>query len=146
MDELDFTLELNSEDLSKTAEYNLYTQAEVRLRELAGDHRDMTGAAINVRRPASGETAYLHEVTVVIYIRPEQIAATEKDASPEIALKGALDAAERQVRKRRAKLKERWKRPSNSPTKQEIQETMLATGEATDEELDEVENKLEELS
>ncbi|MEZ4592566.1 MAG: HPF/RaiA family ribosome-associated protein [Chloroflexota bacterium] len=146
MNELDFILELNSANLPKTAEYNLYTQAEARLRELAGDHRDMTGAAINVRRPASGETAYLHEVTVVIYIRPEQIAATEKDSSPEMALKGALDAAERQVRQRRAKLKERWKRPSNLPTKQEIQKTMLATGEDTDEELDKVENKLEELS
>ena len=145
MDELDFTLELNSEDLNKKAEYDLYTQADERLRELAADHRDMTGAAINVRRPASGETSYLHEVTVVIYIRPEQIAATEKDSSPEMALKGALDAAERQVRKRRAKLKERWKRPPNLPTKQEIQATMLATGEDTDEKLDEVAEDLEEI-
>lgn len=145
MNELDFTLELNSANLPQTAEYNLYTQAEERLHALAANHNDMTGAAINVRRPASGETAYLHEVTVVIYIRPEQIAATEKDSSPEMALKGALDAAERQVRQRRAKLKERWKRPGNLPTEQEIQETLLATGAETDEELDVMEEELEEV-
>ena len=145
MDELDFTLELNSEDLNKTAEYDLYTQAEERLLELAGDHKDMTGAAINVRRPASGESAFLHEVTVVIYSRPEHIAATEKDSSPAMALKGALDAAERQVRKRREKLKERWKQPGNLPIEQEIGEAYLAEGEDTDEELDEVEDELEDV-
>jgi ribosome-associated translation inhibitor RaiA len=145
MDELDFTLELNSEDLNKTAEYDLYTQAEERLRELAANHKDMTGAAINVRRPASGETASLHEVTVVIYSRPEHIAATEKDSSPAMALKGALDAAERQIRKRREKLKERWKQPGNLPIEQEIVETQLSEGEDTEEDLDEVEDELEDV-
>jgi ribosome-associated translation inhibitor RaiA len=145
MEELDFTLELNSDDLNKTAEYDLYTQAEERLRELAANHTDMTGAAINVRRPASGETAFLHEVTVVIYSRPEHIAATGKDSSPEMALKGALDAAERQVRKRRKKLKERWKQPGNLPVEQEIVETQLSEGEDTEEELDEVEDELEDV-
>jgi ribosome-associated translation inhibitor RaiA len=145
MDELDFTLELNSEDLNKTAEYDLYTQAEERLRELAANHKDMTGAAINVRRPASGETAFLHEVTVVIYSRPEHIAATEKDSSPAMALKGALDAAERQIRKRREKLKERWKQPGNLPIEQEIVETQLSEGEDTEEDLDEVEDELEDV-
>jgi ribosome-associated translation inhibitor RaiA len=145
MEELDFTLELNSEDLNKTAEYDLYTQAEERLRELAANHKDMTGAAINVRRPASGETAFLHEVTVVIYSRPEHIAATEKDSSPAMALKGALDAAERQIRKRREKLKERWKQPGNLPIEQEIVETQLSEGEDTEEDLDEVEDELEDV-
>ncbi len=146
MDELDFTLELNSENLNKEAEYDLYTEAEERLRTLAAAHDDMTGAAINVRRPASGESAYLHEVTVVVYSRPEHIAATEKDSSPMIALKGALDAVERQVRKRREKLKERWKQPGNLPIEQEIVETALAEGDVTEEELDEVQEELQDLN
>lgn len=145
MDELDFTLELNSEDLNKMAEYELFTQAEERLRSLAANHKDMTGAAINVRRPASGETAFLHEVTVVIYSRPEHIAATEKDSSPAMALNGALDAAERQVRKRREKLKERWKQPGNRPVEQEIVKTQLSEGEETEEDLDEIKDELEEI-
>ncbi|MBK8904194.1 MAG: HPF/RaiA family ribosome-associated protein [Anaerolineaceae bacterium] len=144
MDELEFTLELNSEDLPKAAEYKLYAQAEERLRSLAADHNDMVGAAINVRRPASGQSAFLHEVTVVIYGRPEHIAATEKNASPEQALKGALDAAERQVRKRRKKLKERWKRPGNHPVEQEIGETYIAEEEDVNEDIEEIEDELDE--
>lgn len=144
MDQVDFTLELNSDDLPKTAEYKLYTQAEERLRRLAADHQDMVGAAINVRRPASGESAFLHEVTVVIYGRPEHIAATEKNASPEQALKGALDAAERQVRQRRQKLKERWKRPGNLPIEQEIGAVYIAEEEAINEDIQEIEDQLDE--
>lgn len=144
MDELEFTLELNSDDLPKTAEYKLYTQAEDRLRSLAADHSDMVGAAINVRRPASGETAFLHEVTVVIYGRPEHIAATEKNTSPEQALKGALDAAERQVRQRRKKLKEHWKRPGNHPVEQEIGAVYLAEEEDVNEDIAAIEDELDE--
>lgn len=145
MNELEFTLELNSEDLPKVTEYKLFTEAEERLKSLAANHTDMTGAAINVRRPASGETSFLYEVTVVIYSRPNHIAATEKDASPEQALKGALDAAERQIRERRDKLKQRWKQPGNLPAEQEIGEVYVAEDQATDEELDALEDELDEL-
>jgi hypothetical protein len=62
-----------------------------------------------------------------------------------MALKGALDAVERQVRKRREKLKERWKQPGNLPVEQEIVETQLSEGEDTEEELDEVEDELEDV-
>ncbi len=143
MNELEFTLELNSEDLPKTIEYRLFTEAEERLKNLAANHTDMTGAAINLRRPASGETAFLHEVTVVIYCRPQHIAATEKDASPEQALKGALDAAERQIRERRKKLKQPWKQPGNLPVEQEIGEVYLAESQTSDDELgDDLEDEL----
>lgn len=135
MNELDFTLELNSEDLPKTAEYDLFAEAEERLKSLAANHTDMTGAAINLRRPASGETAFLHEVTVVIYGRPNHIAATETDATPDQALKGALDAVERQVRERRKKLKQHWKQPGNLPVEQEIGEVYAAEAELADDEL-----------
>jgi hypothetical protein len=52
MNELDFTLELNSEHLNKNMEYQLFTEAETRLKNLAEGHTDLTGAAINIRQPA----------------------------------------------------------------------------------------------
>jgi ribosome-associated translation inhibitor RaiA len=143
MNELEFTLVLNSEDLPKKTEYNLFTEADERLKSLAANHTDMTGAAINLRRPASGETSFLHEVTVVIYGRPHHIAATEKDASPEQALKGALDAAERQIRERRKKLKQPWKQPGNLPVEQEIGEVYLAESQTSDDNLED--DQIEEL-
>jgi ribosome-associated translation inhibitor RaiA len=108
INELDFTLELSSEHLSDEEEDELYAIAEERLRRLAAGHTDMIGAAINISRPASGETAYLHEATVVVYGRPENVAASEKESNAPLALKGALDAAERQIRKHREKRKRPW--------------------------------------
>lgn len=129
MNELDFTLELNSEHLSKQVEYDLFSESETRLKQVAEGHNDLTGAAINIRRPAASETT-LHEVTVVVYGRPHHIAATQKSDNPHLALKAALDAAERQIRERRKKLKNRWKQPGNLPIEQEIKE-VIASEEAT---------------
>lgn len=126
MNELDFTLELNSEHLAKETEYELFTEAETRLKELAEGHTDLTGAAINIRRPASGETPSVHKVTVVVYGRPDHIAATQKETTPQLALRAALDAAERQIRERREKLKKRWEQPGNLPVEQEIREVIEA--------------------
>lgn len=126
MKELDFTLELNAEGLSDRLEAELFAEADSRLRELASDHSDLTGAAINIRQPAKTETAFLHEVTVVVYSRPEHIAATAKEADPIIALNDSLSAVERQVRERREKLRDKWKQPGNEPVLTEIQDVEAA--------------------
>jgi hypothetical protein len=47
----------------------------------------------------------------VVYVRPDNVAAVEKGGKAEEALKGALDAVERQVREYRNKLSEPWKQP-----------------------------------
>lgn len=54
-------------------------------------------------------TPHRYEATVVVYILPINIAATEKYETPERALKGALSAVERQVPESRDKLHETWK-------------------------------------
>lgn len=126
MTKLDFTLELTSEHLPEEAEYALFVEAETRLRKLADGHTDLVGAAINIQRVRFGETAVLHEVTVVVYSRPDHVAATEKDTDPRRALRGALDAVERQVRDRREKLKKRWEQPGNLPVEQEIETIQAA--------------------
>jgi hypothetical protein len=45
---------------------------------------------------------------VVAYIRPENIVAVEKAGALDAALKGALAALERQVRRRREKFQTQW--------------------------------------
>ena len=133
MNELDFTIEFNS-NLNQNAEAPLFTEADDRLRSLAENHDDITGAAINVRAPAKGDSAYLYEVTVVAYSRPEHVAASEKHEDPMIAMKGALSAVERQIRERREKLKKRWEQPGNKPVNQEMIETAAAEAMAESEE------------
>ena len=130
MEELDFTIEFNSQGLSDQVEAEMFAEADSRLRELAGDHDDLTGAAINVRRPAKTETSFIYEVTVVVYARPNHIAATEKEADPMITLKNSLNAVEKQVRKKREKLRDRWKQPGNDPVTQDVIDVL--TGEETE--------------
>ena len=81
MNELDFTLEFSSDRLSTKIEYDLFTEAETRLKKLAADHTDITGAAINIRQPVSGATSFLYQVTVVVHCRPKDVAATQKEAN-----------------------------------------------------------------
>ena len=89
----------------------LRQMAEDRLRALTKGHKDLTGAAVSLE-PMSGDTTpHLFRARVVVYIRPENIAATEKSDSERGALKGALDAVEKQVRDKRERLGNRWSQP-----------------------------------
>jgi ribosome-associated translation inhibitor RaiA len=114
MDELDFTIEFSSDLTNEAMDMRLFEEADNRLRGLAQGHTDMIGAAVTVRQAAHGETPYLFKATVVVYVRPENVAATEKADNELAALKGALDAVERQVREDRRKRKETWKQPSKA--------------------------------
>ncbi len=120
--ELDFTIEFNSEGIGQEMEMALFDETDRRLRKLAEGHNDLVGAAVNLRVPAHEETPPLYEVTVVVYARPKQVAATEKRDTPTGALKGALSAVERQIREKRAKLGRRWERPDNDPVSVEVEE------------------------
>ncbi|GAB4441746.1 MAG: hypothetical protein Kow00120_10360 [Anaerolineae bacterium] len=136
MDELDFTIEFHTDVLGEMEERALFDEADTRLRErLAAGHDDVTGAAITISLPAHGTTPPLYEATVVVYVRPENVSATEKADNPAAALKGALDAVERQVRSKREKLRRRWERPSGDPVIQEMIEVAAAES-ATAEDLD----------
>ncbi|MBN1122312.1 MAG: hypothetical protein JXJ17_14640 [Anaerolineae bacterium] len=129
MTELDFTIEFNSDVTEGRIEVELFEEADGRLRDLAAGHNDLTGAAINIRTPAHGETPPLFSATVVVYSRPENIVATEKTPELNGALKGALDAVERQVREKRNKFRRHWEQPEGDPAIQEI-----AAVEATEKE------------
>lgn len=109
MTSLDFPIEFHSK--SEQIEDDLESIASQRLRELRGDHSDMVSASVTIEPVTQSETPHNIQARVVIHMRPEQVVATHKDDSGTGALKGALDAVERQVREQRRKLKEHWKRP-----------------------------------
>lgn len=88
-------------------DFDYYVMIEDRIDELTSGHSDITGAAATLNQPAAGrETPYIFEANVVVYTRPNNVHATSKDDNPQKALKGALDAVERQVRKQRDRLKD----------------------------------------
>lgn len=107
MDEMNFPVEFNNEiDDVKKSENEFYTLAVDRLSKLAEGHNDISGAVVNFKQPAQNrKTSYIYEITVVVYMGSDHIAATEKSEQFRATLDGALDAVERQVRERRKKLR-----------------------------------------
>ena len=103
MDKERFPIELNNEiDDAKKSENEYFTLAVDRLSLLAEGHADISGAAVNFKQPAKEhQTSYVYEVTIVVYMGSDHIAATEKGEHFQATLDGALDAVERQVRERR---------------------------------------------
>ena len=103
MDNASFPIEFNNEiDDVKKSENEFYTLAVDRLSELAEGHNDISGGVVNLKQPAKEhQTSYIYEVTIVVYMGSDHIAATEKGEQLQSTLDGALDAVERQVHKRR---------------------------------------------
>ncbi len=95
-------------------EDELRPELERRLLELARGHKDIVGASAVVEELAHNRgTPFVYRARVVVYVRPENIAADEKADTPQAALKGAIDGVVRQVRSKREKLGKPWKRPEN---------------------------------
>jgi hypothetical protein len=111
LEELDFTFEFHAEipELGDALEDELREEAGGQLDALARGHTDLVGASVVLEQPAHAESSYLYQARVVVYGRPEHMAAVEKDNTLEGALRGALSAVERQVRERRERLGEPWK-------------------------------------
>ena len=103
MDKENFAIEFNNEiDEVQKSENEYYTLAVDRLNKLAEGHNDISGGVVNLKQPAQGhQTSYIYEVTIVLYMGSEHIAATEKGEQFDATLDGALAAVERQVHERR---------------------------------------------
>ena len=100
MDAVNFPIEFNNElDDVKKSENESYTLAVDRLSKLAEGHNDISGGVVNFKQPSQGrQTSHIYEVTIVVYMGPKNIAATEKGEQFQATLDGALDAVEYQVR------------------------------------------------
>lgn len=105
MDQTSFPIEFNNEiNEVKKSENEAYTLAADRLGKLAEGHNDIRGGMVNFKQPSQGNlTAHIYEITIVLYMGSDHIAATEKGEHFQATLDGALDAVERQVHDRREK-------------------------------------------
>jgi ribosome-associated translation inhibitor RaiA len=103
MDKANFPIEFNNEiDDVKKSENEYFTLAADRLSKLSEGHNDISGAVVNLKQPAQGhQTSYIYEVTIIVYMGSNHIAATERGEQFQSTLDGALDAVEKQVRERR---------------------------------------------
>jgi hypothetical protein len=103
MDRATFPIEFNNEiDDVKKSENQFFTLAADRISDLAQGHNDISGAMVNFKMPAKErQTAYIYEITIVLYMGSDHIASTEKGKNFESTLNGALGAVEYQVRERR---------------------------------------------
>ncbi len=103
MDKANFPIEFNNEiDDVKKSENEIYTLAVDRLSKLSEGHNDISGGMVNLKQPAKGyQTSHIYEVTIVVYMGSDHIAASEEGEQVQSTLDGALDAVERQVRERR---------------------------------------------
>lgn len=106
MQEFAFEFLNEVQSLGPQVEDHLREEAERRLRTLQKGHTDLIGAAVSVEQPIHAETPFLFQARVVAYVRPKNIAATTEESDAMGALKGALDAVERQVREQRARLRQ----------------------------------------
>lgn len=103
MDRVNFSIEFNNEiDEVKKSENEFFTLAADRLSKLAEGHNDISSAVVNFKQPAQlRKTSYVYEVTIVVYMGSDHIAATEIREQFQSTLVSALDAVESQVRERR---------------------------------------------
>lgn len=102
MGSLDFYVDFNIEMPNIGPEFT--REAEQSLRKLASGHSDLVGASLSLEKIVATESSYLHQVRIVVYKRPEDIAVVEKDSDPMTALRNALNALEEKVRESREKL------------------------------------------
>lgn len=90
-------------------ENGLIDEAEDRLRALGENQTDMIGASLSIEELTGEETPHFFQARVVAYLRPENVTGLEKADTIEVAVRGAVDAVERQIQKRRAKLRQPYK-------------------------------------
>jgi len=103
---IDFSFEFYCE--FSDPEDALRAEAESQLLALTKGHDDLIGASVTMEELTGETTPHRYEATVVVFKRPDNVAATEKAETPKGALKGALSAVERQVRELRDRLRETW--------------------------------------
>ena len=92
----------NETDLPDPEFYDL---AYDQVTEVAEGHNDVVGASISLKELSGEETPHAYQARVVLYVRPNNITATEVMPAPIDSLQNALDAAIKQVREKREKLK-----------------------------------------
>ncbi len=104
------TFEIEYHDATDELSDKLKAKVERRLGKLARGHRDITGASVALKTTSKHPSNDRYQVRMVLYCRPDNIAAQEKGDVLSDTVGGVLDALERQVRSGRERKQEAWKR------------------------------------
>ena len=105
METTGITVEYHDETVELTDA--LKAKVEQRLEKLARRHRDITGASMAVHTVSGSHRHQEYKVRLVLYHKPDNIAAIREADSVANALLETLDAVERQVREHRERQRER---------------------------------------
>lgn len=100
----DFPFDFEFRNQTEQPDAELYDLAYQEITALSEGHSDIIGASVSLEELSSDETPHAYQARVVLYVRPEHIAATEVEPGALEALQRALDAVVRQVRAKREKL------------------------------------------
>lgn len=98
-----FDFEFYNETALPDAEY--YETAYSQITAAAEGHHDIVGAAVSLKELSGDETPHAYQATVALYVRSNNIAATEIMPAAMDAMQAALDQATQQVRDMREKLR-----------------------------------------
>ncbi len=101
----DFAIEYTVEDATLTE--GMKAKVADRMQRLAGGHKDIAGVAVAIVNVKGTKRNASYRCRLVVYIKPANIVAIHKAETETAALMDALDAAERQVRQQRNRLRER---------------------------------------
>jgi len=101
----DFTFDFEFFNKTNLPDAEFYQTAYAQIMDTAEGHSDITGAAISLEELSSDETPHEYQTRVVLYVRPNNLVATEVTPTALDSLQNALDAAIRQVRKKREQLR-----------------------------------------
>lgn len=94
-------------------EESLEKKSRQRLVKFAKRYNSVKSASVVVTKEAAAETPYLFKTKIIVHIAPKEVIAEKANHSPEVSLKEALEAVERQIRQ----VEEKKKRPWENPTK-----------------------------
>ena len=101
----DFPFDFEFYNETEQPDAPFYDLAFEKIVDTAEGHSDITGASVSMEELSSDETPHAFQARVVLYVRPENIAATEVIPDAQDALQAALDSAIEQVREKRNKLR-----------------------------------------
>jgi len=100
-----FSVEYAVEDATLTEK--MKSKVVARIGKLANGYSDISGVAVALTNVKGTKRNADYRCRLVVYSKPDNIAAVRMASTETVALKDALDAVERQMRGRRERMRER---------------------------------------
>ena len=100
-----FSIEYAVEDATLTE--RMKAKVQRRMRKLVNGYKDIFGVAVALRNVTGTKRNPDYKCRMIIYAKPVNIVAVQNASMESVAMLGALDSVERQIRDRRERMRER---------------------------------------